>query len=121
MKNLDQIRAKNALELANRKDLNFGGENSGEVVKKIPTMIRENGLLATLAFAAEKGEGFKTVCEEGIIPHLKSCGIGKIKNRIHSIQDFIEFLTSQDSMILRDVTQETIAYLNYLRRFVQKG
>ena len=55
MKNLDQIRAANAMEAAKKK---MGAKEKGEVVKKVPTMIRDNGILGALAFAREAGEGY---------------------------------------------------------------
>ncbi|HBM15080.1 MAG TPA: hypothetical protein DD381_01820 [Lentisphaeria bacterium] len=113
MKNLEQIRAKNALEAApNIK----GGEKDGEVVKKIPPMIRDSGILAAAAFAKEKGKGYQSVID-AIVCHLKCDGIGIMPR---NETDFIKWLAEKvDSAKLRAVTEETMAYLNYLRRFVR--
>ncbi len=109
-KNLEQIRAKNALEAA----LEIGdGKIGGEVVKKIPPMIRDNGILASAAFARDKREGYETVFH-AIIKHLKFLDIMP-KNQ----EKLIEWLIGVDSAKLRAVTEETMAYLNYLRRFVR--
>ena len=49
MNNLDQLRAKHALDAATGRT--FKEANNGEVVKKIPAMIRRNGILGALAFS----------------------------------------------------------------------
>ena len=112
IQNLDQIRAKNALVAAENK---MGGKNSGEVVKKVPPMIRENGILGALAFAKESSGDYGK-CFEAIIAHLKSVG----KTSASSLDAFLNELVDADSAKLRDVTAESMLYLNYLRRFAEK-
>lgn len=124
MRNLEQIRAKNALEAASGK--NFRGANDGEVVKKIPAMIRENGLLGALAFAAEakeekgqvklKNPGHADVFR-AIIRHLSDA---KTIDRELELDGFVKDLCVSDAARLRAVTAEAMAYLNYLRRFARK-
>ena len=111
--NLEQIRAKNAYEACEK--YTFGGKNKGEVVKKIPTMIRENGFLGALAFAIEKETGYADVFL-AIITHLKTMGL--VGDDIKSCVDFLNLLLERPSGRLRRVTEETMLYLNYLRRFV---
>ncbi|MDD4180906.1 MAG: type III-B CRISPR module-associated protein Cmr5 [Victivallaceae bacterium] len=113
IQNLDQIRAANALKAAKSK---MGGKNSGEVVKKIPPMIRENGILGALAFAKENGKGYE-VCFNAIIEHLKSLG----KTSSNDLDSFLNELTQANSAKLREVTSEAMLYLNYLRRFARKS
>lgn len=122
MKNMDQIRAKNALE-AGRK--NYQGVREGEVVKKIPPMIRENGILGALAFAVEKSDqgkiknhGFHDVFQT-IIDHLNDPQI-RYLTETQSPDNFLVWLTLQPSSTLRAVTSESLAYLNYLRRLAGK-
>jgi len=123
MKNLDQIRAANAIH---HKDTVFPGAEGGEVVKKVPTLIRDNGMLAAAAFAAEpKGEegkyknpGHKKVFD-CIIEHLASDGVEILKKKMQ-LEDFIQYLAAGDSAMLRNITAESMAYLNYLRRFARK-
>jgi CRISPR type III-B/RAMP module-associated protein Cmr5 len=129
MKNLDQIRAKNAL--AASQDTRFSGANDGEVVKKIPTMIRESGLLGALAFACEakeengkyelKNKGYNDVFV-AVIKHLngseEQIGLGKFNEKP---ENFINELCRMDSAKLRAVTAEILAYLAYLRRFAKKS
>ncbi len=114
MNNLDLIRAKNALEACS----SIGnGANGGEAVKKVPSYIINNGLLAAAAFANENGVGYESVFK-AIVKHLVS--IKRIDSIPESSEWLIKYLVRQDSAKLRDVTAETMAYLNYLRRFASK-
>ena len=122
MKNLDQIRAANAIR---HQTTVFPGAEGGEVVKKVPTMIRDNGMLAAAAFAAEpkgngnyKNPGHKKVFD-CIIEHLASNGVNLLE-RAMPLEDFIRFLVGGDSAVLRNITTESMEYLNYLRRFARK-
>lgn len=113
MKNLEQVRAKNAL-LAARKYV-FGGADGGEAVaKKVPAMIRENGFLAAAAFAMEKEKGYAEVFD-ACITHLSDPEIRLAKNEL--LADMVEKLSGATSDRLRLVTAESLAFLNYLRRF----
>lgn len=130
MKNLDQIRAKNALDAAKEaaKEKGFKGANDGEVVKKVPTMIRENGILGALAFACEakekkdkdgtvrielKNEGHNGVFS-AIIKHLNELGRLPGKKRTDP-EGFLADLCEADASTLRSVTAEAMAYLAYLQ------
>lgn len=122
MKNLDQIRAANAIRHRNTV---FPGAEGGEVVKKVPTMIRDNGMLAAAAFAAEpkgngnyKNPGHKKVFD-CIIEHLTADGVNLL-NGTMELEDFIQYLADSDSAVLRNITAESMEYLNYLRRFARK-
>lgn len=112
MKNLDQIRAANAIEAARKK---MGAKENGEVVKKIPTMIRDNGILGALAFSKEAGAGYAD-CFMAIITHLRSIRA----SRAERLDDFLNELIEADSGEMRRITSEVMAYLNYLRRFAEK-
>jgi len=115
MKNLDQIRAANAWAA---RDTIGTGANQGDIVKKVPTMIMENGFLAAAAFAKDSSGGYKTVFM-AITVHLQTLGIME-KKQGASVDDLITWLSAASSAKLREVTVETMAYLSYLRRFVQK-
>ena len=114
MKNLDQIRAKNALASATSIE---GGVNDGKnIAKKVPTMIMENGIIAAAAFAVETGKGYETVFN-AIITHLVDV---QYLNRSVTLTEFITWLAgTADSSRLRQITAESIAYLSYLRRFAK--
>ncbi len=113
MKNLEQIRAYNAINAPGR----FAGANDGEVVKKIPALIRENGLLGAAAFALDKKAGHQQVFD-AIISHLADPKIGKLQ-KVLSLDEFIRLVSNSDSSALRAITSESLAYLNYLRRFAR--
>jgi CRISPR/Cas system CMR-associated protein Cmr5 small subunit len=110
MQNLDQIRAKNAL------DVKIGSGTGGglAIAKKIPTMIRENGFIAAMSFAKETGAGYADVFN-AIIRHLHS--VGQAHGLPNNFDGFLTDLCVKDSAVLRAVTVEAMAYLNYLRRF----
>ncbi len=111
MKNLEQIRAKNALD---EKTIGKGAGDGDSVAKKVPTMIRENGFLGAMAFAREKGAGYADVFN-AIIRHLKS--VKQLPDTAADMDGVLTYLCGKDAQTLRAVTAEAMAYLNYLRRF----
>ncbi|MBO4630821.1 MAG: type III-B CRISPR module-associated protein Cmr5 [Lentisphaeria bacterium] len=122
VKNLDQIRAANAIKHAGD---TFEGVDGGSIVKKIPPMIRDNGFLGALAFAVEKDKkdnpknpGHYHVFE-CILEHLKK--LNRIPDNCSDPFSLMEYLVESDSAKLRDVTAESLLYMNYLRRFVKPG
>ncbi len=126
MRNLEQIRAENAYKATTEEK--YSGKDSGEVAKKVPSYIRENGLLATLAFALEKksksgdyvNDGMKRVLD-AVSKHLSDPRVGRLKASVANAEDWIKHLISEASSDdLRDQTTETMAYLSYFRRFAHK-
>lgn len=114
IKNLEQVRAHNALKAARTRNL------KAEYVKKIPVMISQNGLLGALAFAVDKGKDY-TMIFSAVLDHLSADEIRLNKNSASgSVEDFLQALSDASSATLRAVTAEVLAYLNYLRRFVTK-
>ena len=107
MKNLEQIRAKNAMCQPNEKSL-------VDTAKAMTTMIMDNGLLATSAFAREKGGEYQQVTET-IYKHLADAEIHLI-TRPASIDEFIRLLCNMEAVQLRLITAETMAFMNYMRR-----
>ncbi|MCL1919752.1 MAG: type III-B CRISPR module-associated protein Cmr5 [Kiritimatiellaeota bacterium] len=108
MKNLEQIRAKNALAAK----IGTGKEGGESVAKKVPTMIIENGFLGAYAFAIENGKGYLDVFN-AVITHLTE--IGLVPPGKGTVGHFCEM----DANALRAVTAEAMAYLNYLRRLAK--
>ncbi len=121
MKNLDQIRAKNALEAVRKYD--FTGKDKGEVVKKVPPMIIQNGLLGTLAFAIDDKKGYADVMKAAV-KHLASNELyPEIEKKISDMNDlneFTKYLCNKDSAYLRALTEEVLSYLSFLRRYTKK-
>ncbi len=116
MQNLEQIRAKHALEFWNnsKNDDRVKGEAGGDVVSGLSSLIINNGLLATIAFAKEK-EGHKKFMEE--IGRFLSKERMVLNGSISSLDDFIKILTRGDSNLLQQATAEALAYISYLKRF----
>ncbi|MFO7936837.1 MAG: type III-B CRISPR module-associated protein Cmr5 [Kiritimatiellia bacterium] len=126
MQNLDQIRACNAYN--STRGETFSGKAGGEVAKKIPALIIEHGLLATLAFALEnnsKGKGVNSGHEavlDTVAQHLSSKGIERLPAGIRTAEKWFEFLVkTANSQQLREQTDEAMNYLSYFRRFATKS
>lgn len=112
MKNINQIRARNAFNSVGKIK---GGVNGGEVVKKIPPIIMNNGLLSALAFAHEN-DGWKSVFVEAE-KHLRDDDI----DLLPSNEPLLQYLTEKaDSQALKLITNEILAWLEFLRRFTSK-
>ena len=109
MKNLEQIRAKNAMNCQKT------GDSIKDAAKKITTMIMDNGIIATAAFVKEKDDdAFKNVMY-GIGMHLSDPEIALMSPR--DLQTgFIDVLCSMEADKLRLITAETLAFMNYMRR-----
>ena len=110
MQNLDQIRALNALKATEK--YTPKGENGGNVIKQVPAMIQQNGLLGAMAFAFDDKPGHKAVLQ-GAIEHYASVCNGAPA----TIEEFAGWIITQDAAMLRAATAEILAYLNYYRRF----
>ena len=136
IKNLEQIRAKVALEAAGK--IGTGSEGGKAVAKKVPAQIVQNGLLASLAFAIEKSKNDGLVLDaDGYYRKgdgFQKCGyantfvsvmedLRKTGNDLGICQgdlsDWFKKLCDKSSVELRRVTEEALAYLNYLRRFAK--
>ena len=118
MKNLEQIRARNAMKAADQK---IAGANGGEVIKKIPPLIMNHGLLAIGAYAFDEKTGYKGAVD-AIARHLADKDIALVpaeKNDTAKLMDYL--VTEADSAKLKQCTAEAMAWLNYARRFIKKG
>ncbi len=123
MQNLDQIRARNALDATNGET--YPAKGGGEVGKKLPTMVRENGIMATLAFVLEKdkqgkfsNDGMKRAMDR-VVEHLTN--VGKVPKDIKDSPAWQEFLAEKaTSAHLREQTDEALAYLGFFRRYASK-
>lgn len=119
MKNLEQIRAQNAIE-ASRKTVS--GKDGGEVIKKIPPLILNHGLLAVGAYAFDdKNQGYEEVVD-AIARHLADPHIALLPTDKSNTAGLMEYLsTTADSLALKRCTAEAMAWLNYARRFIKKA
>lgn len=126
MKNLEQIRALHAFRFWNPNDdrgskrlTDVTGQQGGDVVRGLSSLIITSGLLATLAYAKEKQKGYQTFMEE-IGRYLSSQGDDGRKlfaSELNSLDEFIRILTESNSLMLQRAATESLAYLAYLKRF----
>jgi CRISPR/Cas system CMR-associated protein Cmr5 small subunit len=119
MQNLEQIRAHNVLAFANSGSVS--GDKGGEVIKKIPPLILNHGLLATAAYSFTEKEGWQKVFD-AIAKHLSDKDIAVVPPHVKDRKSLMDFLTAKDttSETLKHATAESMAWLQYARRFVKK-
>lgn len=105
---LEQFRAEAAYQAA--EDAGQTNKEYKSFAKKLPMLIKNNGLGAALAFAEHK-----RLCYEDISKWLKNneCPIN-----FSADESLSRWLPTIDSQEYRAVTVEVMAYLNWLRRFV---
>jgi CRISPR/Cas system CMR-associated protein Cmr5 small subunit len=128
MKNLEQIRAKHALDFwhpAQGQAPAARGVNQGDVISKLPSLIVSNGLLQTAAFARSKGGGheelmlavFRFLCHQdrALLPQPPPP-----REKETELDTYIRLLTEGEqanSQRLQLATAEALAFLGYLKRF----
>ena len=119
MKNLEQVRARNA-HLAVTGGVRGRGVEDGDAISGFPALIVNNGLLSTLSYSISKKDkgGYKEICD-AIAAHLADPLVGLLKGKPVTLAGLRDYLSEQDSATLRLCTAETLAYLNYLRRFAK--
>ena len=118
MQNLNQIRARHVLEFA--KVARVRGRDGGEVIKKIPPVIMNNGIMAALAFSMDKSQQAWRLVFDAISVHLSSKEISMIPEDRNSAEMLLDYLASEaSSTMLRDITAEAGEWLNFARRLVK--
>ncbi|MBP7373228.1 MAG: hypothetical protein KA923_10385 [Opitutaceae bacterium] len=119
MQNLEQIRARNVIAFA--RSGSISGKDGGEVIKKVPPLILNHGLLATAAYSFTEREGWQKVFD-AIARHLADDAIAIVPKSVNNRQALMDYLTGTEasSDVLKLATSETMAWLNYARRFVTK-
>lgn len=119
MQNLEQIRARNVLAFA--KSGTISGDKGGEVIKKIPPLILNHGLLATAAYSFTEKEGWQLTFD-AIARHLADPDVAVLPTSVKDRQSMMDALTKNTSTseVLKSATAETMAWLQYARRFVKK-
>ena len=95
-------------------------KNYRSYVKKIPTMILSNGLGQTFAFIkakSEKGNAYNLIYQQ-LTEYMKSDHTARIKMPQEK-KDLVEWVISCNSSTYRYITQEILAFLNWLKRFAE--
>lgn len=117
--NLEQVRARNAM-MAIQAGENLGGVQNGDAVSGFPALIINNGILATLSFCISKKDkgGYKQI-GNAIARHLADEAVRLVDSKTQDILKLRDQLVEVDSSQLRLCTAETLAFLNYLKRFAK--
>jgi CRISPR-associated protein Cmr5 len=128
MNNLEQIRARNALvccvkcppEASQRNAQPLEGE--GDALSGYPSLIINNGLLATLAYSLQQREKpnkqpFRIA--NALAYHLANLVDGEnlVAPKPATGEGLRDKLTESDSYHLQRCTTEALAFLSYLKRF----
>lgn len=121
MQNLEQLRAQAALEFWRQNQNANQGQDGGNVVSKLPSLIINNGLLATLAFAKDKAGGHEALAL-AVVRFLARPDGGTIpppgfRQGEGALDPYIRVLTDNDSIVLQRATAESLAFFAYLKRF----
>ncbi|MCC7201904.1 MAG: type III-B CRISPR module-associated protein Cmr5 [Nitrospirae bacterium] len=116
IKSKEQERAKKAWELANSVSVGIIDKYSS-LAKSAPVMILTNGLGQTLAFFISKSNGKNeyTLLYRHINEWLDDNISWTPNNEIGN--DLIEKVINEKSQIYRMVTEETLAFLSWIKRF----
>lgn len=116
-KGIEQGRAKYAFAAV--KSVSSGSDNSlkkqyKSAAKKLPILIKTNGLGQSLAFIKKRNEGYDKLYEQ-------IGGWFRTKDAAHPLAqegELIQKVIQLPSSTYRHVTVETLALLNWVRRFV---
>lgn len=111
---LEQGRAKYAYECAEQGASEAKSSEYKSYAKKIPMMIKTNGLGATLAFIKSKNERYKKIYHQ-IAEWIAQNELFNYNTRT----DLVDFVISCDSTVYRALTIEILALFNWLRRFAE--
>jgi CRISPR-associated protein Cmr5 len=117
---LEQGRAKFAYECAKEGSLLDKKKEYRSYTKKIPMLIKTNGLGATFAFMFSKG-GTYSLIGKHILDWLKKDEKGLLPSdlSINSFEKLNDYIISEDSSKYRMITVEVLAFFNWLRRFAE--
>lgn len=125
--NLEQIRASRAVEDA--KTILAERKGKGDQLSGYHSLIITNGLLATLAYSADKGDECKLIAEM-LVGHLAGLqGLDRFPGKQLCSESRLDLVSAigkisgkeTSPQLLAMMTDECMAYLNYLKRFVRAG
>src|SRR5437016_5606435 len=97
MQNLEQIRARNALDFANKHGDKIRGPEGGEVIKKLPSHILNHGLLATAAYSFTEKIGWQLTFN-AIACHLADPDVAVVPaDKVQDRATMIAYLTAKEA------------------------
>ncbi|WP_353686778.1 type III-B CRISPR module-associated protein Cmr5 [Thermodesulfovibrio sp. 3462-1] len=122
---LEKGRAEFAYRCVEEAKQTFQGESKKQkeyksYVKKIPSMVLSNGLGQTLAFvkAKSKKENAYDLIYKQLTEYMKSNHTTRISMQ-QSEADLVKWVISCNSQDYRYITQEILAFLQWLKRFAE--
>ena len=124
LKTIEQGRAKYAFaKVKEISDNNEDGakklkENYKSTAKKLPVLIKTNGLGQTLAFLKSKGGKNTFNAHDKLYEHIGSWLQTEDTKRLVKKGELVEQVINLESQDYRQATVETLALLNWVRRFV---
>ena len=124
LKTIEQGRAKYAFEKVKGISDNTNDaskklkENYKSTAKKLPVLIKTNGLGQTLAFLKSKGGNKIINAYDKLYEHIGSWLQTEDTKRLVEKGELVEQVINLESQAYRQVTVETLALLNWVRRFV---
>ncbi|MDI3535032.1 MAG: CRISPR-associated protein Cmr5 [Thermosediminibacterales bacterium] len=125
IKGLEQGRASFAYQCAREGSKIDRSKEYKQYVKKMPMLIKTNGLGAALAFVKSKSEEDKTKKSGYAYKLIYDQIAGWLKQDDKKLidlsgdTDLVAAVISLDSSQYRAVTMEVLAFLNWLRRFAE--
>ncbi len=87
----------------------------GSLIRGLPAMILSDGLAQTLAFLLAKGKEDRTKPHFAAYQHLSAY----VCQRLTADRDLLQWVLHESSGDYRRATSESLAYLHWLKRFVE--
>lgn len=125
-KNLEQLRAANALAAVSKGiDPAQGGFERNDV-NGLPALVQSCGLLATAAFVSVRGQNARLGmwnAMDAVVRHLRDEATGPLLTKtrhgdeVNETKVLLHELAGRDSHALIRATAEALAFLSYLKRF----
>ena len=112
-KGIEQGRAKYAFEAVKSVSDNKLKKEYKSAAKKLPVLIKTNGLGQSLAFIKRRNDGYDKLYEQ-IGKWLQAEDAKQLVQK----EELVEQVIQLESPDYRQVTVETLALLNWIRRFV---
>ncbi len=125
IKTLEQGRAEFAYKCAEKAGSESFKKEYKSYTKKVPTLIKTNGLGPTIAFMFSKKIGDKNSNKaykrlyDDITKWMKEEPKGIIRDKLNSERELAKVIIELDSKTYRLVEIEILAFLSWLRRFAE--
>lgn len=108
-RDLDRCRAQAAWKAI--QEIAATDKEYGSLAREMPTLIQVNGLAQTLAFLKAKNKTH----HQNMLKHLS----GWVCQQLELQSDLLESVLGMDSQLYRRATAESLAFLQWLKRFAE--